>query len=145
MKKHLLYLILTSFLVSCGAEKEVKWEALSELDNLSILVENAAFEHEAEKQKELLTQANALIPKVVGSVPDNAKNKEQVGILLKDLSSLSTEMAKAGDLDQGSLDGLSKSIHPIVARIMETSGVPHVHATEDGHDPATCTDPTHNH
>lgn len=127
MINRLLFLITTAFLVSCGAEKVVQWDTLTELDDLTILLENAAYEHETEKQKELLLQVKTLIPQVVGSVPGNAKNKEQVGILLKDLSSLTAELTQVENLDQDTLDGLSKSIHPIVERVMETAGVPHAH------------------
>lgn len=145
MIKNLTVFLSALLLISCGPERVVVWESLTALDNLSIKIENAAYEHEHGKQKELLLEAKGLIPKVVSSIPENAKNKEQVDALLKDLSALTTELEKMETLDHGQLDALSKSIHPIVAKVMVTAGVPHIHAVEEGHDPATCTDPTHNH
>ena len=144
--KRILLIISAGFLCSCGEKEVVQWSALSDLDNLSISVENAAFEHDHKMQKELLNEAKATIEKVSKTIPTNANNLEQVKVLLKDLRSLITDIDKLETLDHDELDGLSKSIHPIVAKLMETAGVPHVHVEiNDGHDPSTCTDPTHNH
>lgn len=144
--KRFLLLLCAALLCSCGEKEVVQWGALSDLDNLSILVENAAFEHDHKVQKELLNEAKAIIEKVSTSIPTNVNNREQVKVLLKDLGSLTAEINKLETLDHNRLDGLSKSIHPIVAKLMKTAGVPHVHSgINDGHDPSTCSDPTHNH
>jgi len=145
--KFLVSLFICFFLFSCGEEKVVVWPSLTKLDNLSVAVEKAAYQHEHAEQKRLLMEAKETISVVSESVPNNAKNMEQAKVILSDLSTLGEEIKDLENLGHDELDGLSKSIHPIVAKLMVTSGVPHVHASseEDGHDPATCTDPTHNH
>ena len=126
----LLILASSLFLFSCESKEEVKWSSLSELDSLSIAVEQAASAHEHDTQKKLLKEAKTLISQVTTSLPENAQNKEEVNVLLQDLSSLSTQLDKTDTLDHGELDALSKAIHPLVAQLMTTSGVPHVHAAE---------------
>lgn len=134
-----IVLIISALLFSCTKKDEVvSWTSLSELDEISIAVEHAAAEHQHDEQKVLLKRAGKLISEVQTSVPDNAKNTEQVAVLVKDLSALSTQIDSIDTLGHEELDTLSKAIHPIVAKLMETAGVPHVHAKEesahDGHD-----------
>lgn len=139
--KFITTLILsTVFFVSCGEQKEVVWPALNELDEVSVLVEHAAKRHEHGKQGELLLQAQTLISEVASTLPENVKSEERVTLLLTDLEALGGEIDKMDSLGHDELDDLANSIHPIVAQLMKSSGVPHVHAdhseTEDhsGHD-----------
>jgi len=134
MKTRLILTLLTSFaLFSCSKKDEVvTWTTLSELDEISISVEHAAAAHQHAEQKTLLKRAKALISEVQSSIPENANNTEEVQILVKDLTALSTQIDKLDELGHDELDSLSKAIHPIVAKLMETAGVPHVHAEKPG-------------
>ena len=143
--KPLITLIISLCLFSCSKPSPVKWPALSELDNLSIKVEQAAYNHEHDEQKKVLFQIKENISKVTASLPENTHNPEKVQVLLSDLQALSDQITKLDSLSHEELDTLSRGIHPIIARLMETAGVPHVHAGSHEHDASTCTDPTHNH
>ncbi len=114
-------------LVSCGEKAEVKWPELNSLDDLSVKVEQAALVHDHETQNQLLENATVIIADVIAHVPENAQNPEQLAVLLKDLAALSDEIEKKDTLGHDELDSLAQAIHPVVALIMETSGVPHVH------------------
>jgi len=143
--KYLITLLVSFSLLACNETTEVKWPTLTELDNLSIAVEKAAYQHKHEKQKELLLEAKAKMNEVLSSLPANAQNTDKVNILLKDLEALSGKIVNLDTMKDNDLDTLSRGIHPIVSRLMETSGVPHVHGEACTHDASTCSDPSHHH
>ncbi len=145
--KKVLILVASLFFCSCNEKQEVKWRGLNQLDELSIKVEHATQEHKHDEQAELLGEAKTLIPQIASSIPANAKNKDQVKVLLTDLTALAEQLNELESLEHEQLDTLSKSIHPIVAKLMESAGVPHVHKSScsEEHDASSCNDPTHNH
>jgi len=147
--KRVLAILVGLFLVSCNEQAEVSWPSLTELDNLSILVEHAADAHKHGEQKAMLVQAKGLINDVVSSVPNNVHHPEEVAVLLKDLQALTSDIDKLESLGHNELDALSYAIHPIVAQVMKSAGVPHVHAKEEGKENGKecsgCNDPSHNH
>ena len=67
---------------------------------------------------------------VAEPVPAGAKNPGQVKVLLGDLKSLSDSLTNPGQQDGGELTAILCGIHPIVEKLLEAAGMPHVHEDE---------------
>ena len=62
------------------------------------------------------------------SIPSNAAMPEEVGLILSDLENLVSELG-AENLDDSSLENLILGLHPVIAKVIEAAGMPHIHAT----------------
>ena len=63
------------------------------------------------------------------SVPSNAADPQQIELILGDLNSLVDGLA-AENLDDVSLENLVLGLHPVIAKLIEAAGMPHIHANE---------------
>ena len=63
------------------------------------------------------------------SIPSNAAKPEEVGLILSDLENLVSELG-AENLDDSSLENLILGLHPVIAKLIEAAGMPHIHANE---------------
>ena len=63
------------------------------------------------------------------SIPSNAAMPEEVGLILSDLENLVSELG-AENLDDPSLENLILGLHPVIAKLIEAAGMPHIHANE---------------
>jgi len=131
--KKLILLFATFFLISCGEKTVVEWPELTKLDDISIEIEKAAHDHSHENEEKALLKAKEQIALVASSIPDNAQKKDAVKHLISDLESIAKQLENIDSLGHGEKHDLSYSIHPIVALLMQTAGVPHVHAAADDH------------
>jgi len=117
------------------AVEVVKWPAISEIDELAERGGAAAKANDVARMKELgaaiAAKAAALSPE---SIPANAKAKDEVKVLVGDLKSLAAELAGAESMAEADLKTALDGVHSVVARILTTSGVPHVHGDHEGHD-----------
>ena len=132
--KKLILLIATVFLISCGEKAVVEWPELTKLDTISIEIEAAAHDHSHEKEEQALIKAKDQIALIATSIPENAQNKDAVKHLISELESVAKEIGDLKNKGHEDIHNLSSSIHPIVALLMETAGVPHVHAAADSHE-----------
>lgn len=144
MKKLPFLSLIFVFLLSSCQQKAVEWPALSQLDDLTIKIEKAAYDHNHKLENEYLLESQQLIQDVTSSIPDNAQNKEMLDALLVDLKSISMQVSQLEDLDHDQKHDLSLSIHPLVAVIMKTAGVPHTHK-EISHEESSCEVEGHEH
>ena len=63
------------------------------------------------------------------SIPANAAKPKEVELILSDLSNLVSGL-QADPLDDSSLENLVLGLHPVIAKLIEAAGMPHIHANE---------------
>ncbi|MEM9283498.1 MAG: hypothetical protein AAGA96_16870 [Verrucomicrobiota bacterium] len=114
--------------------KEVSWPELVALDELAYRAEGLAKIKDREavmvERTALLEAGWAVSPK---TMPENARNPDQVHQLLGDLTSLVNGLAQS-EISNERLFALVEGIHPVVASLIEAAGMPHVHANEGPND-----------
>lgn len=137
----LILVALVAMLTACGSTSEsiLEWPSLSSLDvgveELDSLLASGKTPAELNEQ---ISNVTAQIKTLVKEgVPSGAQNTQMVTEKLSELSSLvdpiqSSEIAVKADA--------LKALHPLVASIMETAGMPHVHSCATCASCATCPD-----
>jgi hypothetical protein len=130
-------LIAAAFLAtSCrpgknGASGEsVTWPELAAFDELAYQAEGLAKTGDLETVRALrsrIVEAGwAVSPK---TLPANAANPEKAEQLLQDLSTIVNGLTGPA-LDDETLSQFVIGLHPVIASLMETAGMPHIHANE---------------
>lgn len=122
-------------LVSCGGgpvdeDPAVEWPELVAFDDVAYRAEGFA------KVKDRGGLVN-LLPKVLETgraisaqtIPGNVANRQKVEQVLGDLSSLVEGLAE-NDISDDQLFSLTEGLHPVVAALIESAGMPHIHANE---------------
>jgi len=124
-----LFVTMTLFLAACGPQTDVtlEWPTLNTLDVAveeldGMLEQNVAAEQLAKRVSEVTTALDAVVK---GGIPTGAENQELVQQKLTELASLQTELQTASTTENKEV---LHALHPLVASIMETAGMPHVHA-----------------
>jgi len=113
-----------------ASENVVVWPELTNLDELSHMV---LANHQAEKfeaNEELAPEFKSSFEALLKSeIPSNVKNSEQVNLVLADINSMQSIM---NDYERfGSAEVMSTTMDAIavsVEKLVEASGIPHVHA-----------------
>lgn len=123
------------FLLGCreGSETgaEVKWPELSALDVPSAKAEGLAKKKQVDALRKMMPGLAELATAVTEeSLPKDARNPEPTRILLNDLSDLARQAQSADSLDEETLLAIGAAFHPLVAKLMEESGMPHLHKGE---------------
>jgi hypothetical protein len=118
---------------ACSKPAAVKWPALGEMDTLAERAEGWIEANNVGELRKLLPEIKAAAAKLVSSgVPANAHEPKAVEQTLADLRNLAQQFEKP-TLSDDEVKAQVAAIHPLVEKLMEQSGVPHVH-DHHGHD-----------
>ncbi len=138
MTKTTLFLALSFVLtiISCERsdiqnEKEtVSWPEITQFDNLAFQADGLVRVKDLSAVRELHAELLAAGLAVTSdSIPPNAANPQEIELLLGDLENLVTSL-KDDDLDELTLGNLVLGLHPVIAKLIEAAGMPHIHANE---------------
>ena len=112
------------------SEETVSWPEITDFDNLAFqadgLVRVKDIEAVRDLHADLVKAGMAVTP---SSIPANAANPQEVELILSDLSNLVSGL-QADPLDDSSMENLVLGLHPVIAKLIEAAGMPHIHANE---------------
>jgi len=112
------------------SEETVSWPEIADFDNLAFqadgLVRVKDLEAVRDLRADLVKAGMAVTP---SSIPANAANPKEVELILSDLSNLVSGL-QADPLDDSSLQNLVLGLHPVIAKLIEAAGMPHIHPNE---------------
>ena len=115
------------------SDEPVAWPEIAHFDDVAFMADGYARVGDIaavrESHAELLKAGKAVTP---ATVPANAAEPEEIELVLGDLTSLVDGLA-AKELDDTSLTNLVLGLHPVIAKLIEAAGMPHVHANEGPH------------
>lgn len=111
-------------------EEPVSWPEIT-------LFDDVAFRADGYVRVEDLPAVRELLPDLLeageavknASVPSNVADRKEVELILGDLKNLIVGIGKEG-LDDDSLADLVLGLHPVIAKLIEAAGMPHIHANE---------------
>ncbi len=131
----LLTVLQLSVVLLAHGENVVHWDALKELDELAEQAEVLCEENDVDKLLLLVAPIKEAATQVAtDAVPAGAKDAAQVKLLQSDLKSLSDALPSSKQQNGAELVGILSAFHPIVEKLMEATGMPHVHEHEGHHD-----------
>lgn len=126
-------LLHVSFAFVASAETAVKWDSLKKLDELAERCEALADTNDVAELRKLVGPVKAAAVIVAADpVPAGAKAPELVKVLQADLQSLTDSLTDSGTQADAEVAAILAGIDPIVGKLMEAAGMPHVH--EDDHE-----------
>jgi len=109
----------------------VQWPALKDMDEWAEKGEGWAEEGKIADMRKALPDILSAGEKLAASaVPGNAKDPAAVAQTMGDFKDLLNHLKKPG-LTDDDLKVQVGAIHPLVAKLMEASGLPHVHEHEE--------------
>jgi hypothetical protein len=124
-------LLCISFALVGHAETVVKWDSLKKLDVLAERCEALSDAHDVAELRKLVQPVKAAAAIVATDpVPVGAKAPDQVKVLQSDLKSLTDVLTDPGPQTDAELTAILASVHPIVEKLMEGAGMPHVYENE---------------
>ena len=127
----LAFLLLIGCKQTSDSGAEVLWPELSALDVPSAKAEGLAKKKQVDALRTMMPELAGLASSVTEeSIPGNATNPEPTRILVGDLANLASQAKEAGSLDDETLLAVGAAFHPLVAKLMEESGMPHLHEGE---------------
>ena len=136
----LLCLCLAVVATSCNrggdgtGDDSVSWPELTRLDDIAYRAEGFARAGDlstvSESLSDLLDAGKAVTP---ATIPANAADPQQVQANLTDLTSLIDGLS-ASELDDQTLTQLVLGLHPVIEKLIQAVGMPHVHANEGPND-----------
>lgn len=112
-------------------EDVVQWPALKKLDVLAEKCEALGDQKNIAGLRKIapaVKAAAALVAK--DAVPMNAKQPDAVRVLQGDLRSLADAIVDPEKQDGEELAAILAGIHPVVEKLMEAAGLPHVHESD---------------
>lgn len=114
------------------AETVVKWDSLRKLDELAEKCEAWCEQREIAKLRKIAPQVKATAEVVAADkLPKGAKLRLQVKFLQGDLKSLAASITNPDQQAGEELLAILAGLHPVVVKLMEAAGVPHVHEGEE--------------
>ena len=129
-------LLLILSLCSCErnatntGDETVSWPEITEFDNIAFQADGLVRVKDLEAARKILGDLMKAGRAVTStSIPSNAAKPEEVGLILSDLENLVSELG-AENLDDSSLENLILGLHPVIAKLIEAAGMPHIHANE---------------
>ena len=138
MTKTTLFLSLSFVLTFISCERSdiqnenetVSWPEITQFDNLAFQADGLARVKDLSAVRELHSELLAAGLAVTSdSIPSNAANPQEIELLLGDLENLVTSL-KDDDLNDLTLGNLVLGLHPVIAKLIEAAGMPHIHANE---------------
>lgn len=116
---------------NCAKREVVKWPELRAVDELGEKIEGWNSGNNVKAMREALPEVLAAGKKLIASgVPANAVQPKAVEQSLGDLRDLLQQLEKP-NLSDDDLKAPLVAIHPLVVKLLEQSGVPHVHGHDD--------------
>ena len=136
--KQIMSVFTTCALLLCGASltgcrnaATVQWPALKHLDDLAEQCEALCDAKDVTALRQIAgTVQAAAITVARGPLPAGARQPAEVHALQSDLKSLVDAIRDPAQQDGAELTALLAGVHPIVEKLMEAAGMPHVHETE---------------
>ena len=138
MSKFSPFISLLLILSLCSCERNatntgdetVSWPEITEFDNIAFQADGLVRVKDLEAARKILDELMKAGRAVTStSIPSNAAKPEEVGLILSDLENLVSELS-AENLDDSSLENLILGLHPVIAKLIEAAGMPHIHANE---------------
>jgi hypothetical protein len=138
MSKFSPFISLLLILSLCSCERNatntgdetVSWPEITEFDNIAFQADGLVRVKDLEAARKILDELMKAGRAVTStSIPSNAAKPEEVGLILSDLQNLVSELG-AQNLDDSSLENLILGLHPVIAKLIEAAGMPHIHANE---------------
>lgn len=138
MSKFSPFISLLLILSLCSCERNttntgdetVSWPEITEFDNIAFQADGLVRVKDLEAARKILDELMKAGRAVTStSIPSNAAKPEEVGLILSDLENLVSELG-AENLDDSSLENLILGLHPVIAKLIEAAGMPHIHANE---------------
>ena len=124
-------LLFCGSLTGCRNATVVQWPDLKCLDDLAERCEALCEQKDVAALRQIAASVKAAaITVALDPVPDGASHPEQVNALQGDLSSLADAIQNPEQQDGVGLTTVLAGIHPIVEKLMEAAGMPHVHENE---------------
>ena len=138
MSKFSSFISLLLILSLCSCERNatntgdetVSWPEITEFDNIAFQADGLVRVKDLEAARKILDdlmKAGRMVTST--SIPSNAAKPEEVGLILSDLENLVSELG-AENLDDSTLENLILGLHPVIAKLIEAAGMPHIHANE---------------
>ena len=116
----------------CRNPVVVQWPDLKQLDDLAERCEALCDRKDVAALRKIAGDVKALDP-----VPDGARQPDAINALQSDLSSLADSIRDPVQQDGAELTAILAGMHPIVEKLMEAAGMPHVHENEKPATPPT--------
>ena len=119
------------YLAGCRNRVVVQWADLKQLDDLAERCQALCAQKDVPALRQLAADVKgAAITVALDPVPDGARRAAEVNTLQGDLSTLADAINDPAQQDGTELTALLAGVHPIVEKLMEAAGVPHVHEAE---------------
>ncbi len=126
-----LALLICIQLASCRNRVVVQWPDLKQLDNLAERCEALCEQKDVAALRLVADSVKAAaITVALDPVPDGVRQPEVVNTLQGDLSNLADAIGDPEKQDGAELTSVLAGVHPIVEKMMEAAGMPHVHEAE---------------
>ena len=127
-----LFFALGILLLGCSkAPTPVQWPALKEMDNWAEKGEGWANEGKIPQMRKNLPDLLAAGDKLLASpIPPNAQDPTAVNLAMGDFKDVMSHL-KNPALSDDELKSQVAAIHPLVAKLLESAGMPHVHEHEE--------------
>jgi hypothetical protein len=135
-KLFFVLLAFASIVVSCEraeletVQEQVSWPEITRFDDIAFRADGYVRVEDISGVREVLADlllAGKALTKE--SIPTNVADPQQVELILGDLSNLVSGLA-AEELDDASLAALVLGLHPVIAKLIDSAGMPHIHANE---------------
>ena len=135
-KLFFVLLAFASIVVSCEraeletVQEQVSWPEITRFDDIAFRADGYIRVEDISAVRELLADlllAGKALTKE--SIPANVADPQQVELILGDLSNLVSSLA-AEELDDATLADLVLGLHPVIAKLIDSAGMPHIHANE---------------
>ncbi len=129
---HLVLLFVLVLPLARAEKVVVKWPSLKKLDDLAERCEALCERKEVAALRKIASSVKDAAKAVESEpVPKGAKSPDEVKVLQSDLKSLADSIGDSVKQDSEELTAILAGIHPIVEKLMEASGMPHVHEKEE--------------
>ena len=130
------FAILALIFASCergveeSTEDEVSWPEITRFDDVAFQADGYVRVDDLPAVRELLPDLlEAGMAVKSASVPSNIAERKEVELILGDLKNLIDGIETEG-LDDSTLSDLVLGLHPVIAKLIEAAGMPHIHANE---------------
>ena len=113
----------------CRHAVPVEWPDLQQLDELAERCEALCNQKDVAALRQMAESIKAaMITVALDSLPDGARHPTEVNALQSDLANLADSIQDPVQQDGAELVAILAKVHPIVGKLREAAGVPHVPA-----------------
>jgi len=124
-------LLFCASLTGCRNHVVVQWPALKQLDDLAERCEALCDAKDVAALRSIAGSVKAAANTVARDpMPTDARQPAEVNALQGDLKNLADAIHDPARQDGTELTAILAGVHPIVEKLMESAGMPHVHESE---------------